>query len=117
MKTFIVIELSTGAKWAVPVSVVAANRAAHFAHEFKGDENLSLETDTLPLFEDDPSEILDWAQNNMDWADVSNRSTQVQSPQEPEAPEYQKAWVQGEHELMTTQEIEEKFEIPLAGRE
>ncbi|MEB6632763.1 hypothetical protein [Kluyvera cryocrescens] len=58
--------------WAVPVQLIATNRAEYYAKEFGGDIQRSLAEDTLPLFRADDYEIEDWAANNMNWRDVQH---------------------------------------------
>ena len=59
-----------GAVYAIPVEVIAKDRAAWYAVEFGGNVELSLRKDTLPLFEENPGEIIEWAVGNMNWSDV-----------------------------------------------
>ena len=65
----LVIEFSDG-DFAVPVSVIAKDRAENYKGEFGDDLDRSLAEDTLPLFEADEYEIMDWAANCMDWKDL-----------------------------------------------
>jgi hypothetical protein len=64
------VTFSDGSRYAIPVIEIARNRAAEYADEFDGDEERSLNEDTIPLFAEDPYEIKDWASNNMNWEDV-----------------------------------------------
>lgn len=92
MHKYMTIEMPDGSKWGVPVEMIARNRAAHYAHEFDGDEARSLAEDTLPLFESDDYEIQDWAVNNMNWSDFDGH--QVKLEQAP-TPDFQDAWMSG----------------------
>jgi len=83
-----------GSKWAVPVLVIAKNRAKAYAHEYGGDESLSLSEDTKPLFESDDFEIEDWAQNNMNWSDVKESATMITGPTPVD---FDEGWMNGEH--------------------
>lgn len=87
------IEQSDGSVWAVPVSIIARNRAEHYASEFDGDVERSLAEDTNPLFEADDYEVRDWAANNMNWKDVAEHAFLVRK-----APplDFQEAWCNGE---------------------
>jgi hypothetical protein len=76
----LIVTMSDSTRWAVPVDVIARNRAAHYAHEFDGDVERSLNEDTLPLFAVDDYEIEDWAKNNMNWSDVMGSAWRVESP-------------------------------------
>lgn len=92
------IEMPDGSHWAVPVMLIAFNRAAAYESEFGGDSVRSLEEDTKPLFEGSEYEIIDWAANNMDWSDVADAAKQIATP----APEvdYQEGWVNGDKAII-----------------
>jgi hypothetical protein len=85
------IEMPDGSKWAVPVEVIAKDRASNYAHEFDGDVERSLAEDTMPLFEDE-YEVADWAANNMNWHEVSKYAFRIQ-----DAPpmDFQEGWMNG----------------------
>lgn len=74
------VKMPDGSYWYVPVMVVARDRAKHYAHEFDGDVQRSLDEDTIPLFREDRGEILDWACNNMNWEDVAKDAWQASGP-------------------------------------
>lgn len=59
-------------KWAVPVEVIAMNRAVYYSKNDGVSLEDSLNNDTNPLFESDAFEIEDWAANNMNWSDVEH---------------------------------------------
>lgn len=99
MEKWMSVEMPDGSKWAVPVSVIANNRADYYAkndEDFKGDFERSLNEDTLPLFEDE-YEIHDWAANNMNWEDVSDQAIELDVEDEVD---YQEGWVNGEKEII-----------------
>jgi hypothetical protein len=74
-----VFKCSDGSEWAVPVRFIAENRAENYAlDEFDGDAKRSLEEDTIPLFEDNPFEIEDWARNNLNWEDVKKVARKIE---------------------------------------
>jgi ATP sulfurylase len=85
------IKMDDGSVWAVPVMEIARNRAEEYAHEFGGDVELSLKEDTIPLFELDEYEIIDWAAGNMNWSDVKDVAVCIKQPN----PNYQNGWVNG----------------------
>ena len=85
-------------EWAVPVRVIAENRAAAYADEFQGDTERSLKEDTLPLFKDDHFEIRDWAGDNMNWDDVKPYAKQL--PRKVNAVDYQEGWVNGDKKIV-----------------
>jgi hypothetical protein len=88
-----------GSRWAVPVDVIARDRAAHYAHEFGDDVERSLAEDTWPAFADD-FEVQDWARNNMNWDDVKAVAWQWEKDVPPE-PDYQEAWMNGDNEVLS----------------
>lgn len=94
----IFINMPDGLTYAVPVELVARNRAEYYAHkEYGGDIAKSLTEDTLPLFIDDNREILDWAINNMNWSEVEQDAIVVERKTSKD--ESQEHWVNGEHEI------------------
>ena len=92
MKKYMTIEMPDGSWWKVPVAIIASNRAEAYKGEFDGDVFRSLNEDTIPLFSSDEYEIEDWAQNNMNWSDVSAHAVLVSSG----STDYQEGWVNGE---------------------
>ncbi|MEP9172143.1 hypothetical protein ABKT63_18040 [Enterobacter hormaechei] len=72
MSKHLQIEMPDGSKWAVPVHVIAMNRATYYAKNDGITIEDSLNNDTLPLFESDDFEIEDWSANNMNWSDVEH---------------------------------------------
>lgn len=91
------VTLPDGSIWAVPVMVIAADRAKHYAHEFDGDVQRSLDEDTMPLFDSDPFEIEDWAVNNMNWSDVESHAFKHKDAPKPD---FQEAWINGEKNVV-----------------
>ena len=89
----LIVTMPCGERWAVPVRVIAENRAAFYADEFDGDAAKSLKEDTLPLFEADEHDIKDWAANNMNWSDVKPHAKLL--PTAPQAVNYQEGWING----------------------
>ena len=86
------VTMPDGSTWAVPVEVIARDRAKHYAHEFGGDIDRSYAEDTIPLFESDDYEIEDWAANNMNWEDIQGTAVRVSEPPDVD---YQEGWVNG----------------------
>lgn len=97
------IEMPDGSLWAVPVEVIAKNRAKHFAHEFGGDTQRSLIEDTAIHFDREPDAVEDWARNNMNWKDVENQAFQLEYPPEPD---YQEGWLNGAMEVVPMKEAD-----------
>lgn len=93
----LVVLMPDGSRWSVPILPIARNRARHYASEFDGDIERSLNEDTLPLFRSDDYEVYDWAQNNMNWSDVVDLATKEE---DPDPVDYQDGWVNGDKEVI-----------------
>lgn len=91
------INMPDGSIWAVPVQLIATNRAVYYAKEFGGDISRSLAEDTLPLFRADDFEIEDWAINNMNWSDVQHAARCVSAAGDVD---YQEGWVNGDKSVV-----------------
>lgn len=94
---FLRVTMPDGSKWDVLVSVIAWNRAKHYASEYGGNAERSLKEDTMPFFTEDHIEIKEWASNNMNWDDVAKCAVCVRKPP---AVDYQEGWVNGEREII-----------------
>ncbi len=77
---FLRVEMPDGSVWSVPIMEIALNRACWYADEFNDDMKVSLQEHTIPLFESDHYEIIDWFKNNMNWSDVSHLSRLIIDP-------------------------------------
>ncbi|HQS59997.1 MAG TPA: KTSC domain-containing protein [Gallionellaceae bacterium] len=99
---YLQITLSNGQKWGVPVEMIAWNRAKHYAGEFDGDIKRSLEEDTLPLFENSPYDVQDWAVGNMNWSDFDGHQIKIA---DAPAPNFQAEWMSGQFEVIERVEI------------
>lgn len=95
MSKHLFITMPDASVWAVPVDVIARNRAAYYAHQYGGDIERSLTEDTLPLFEGDSYEIEDWAANNMNWGEVVAHARLINEGET----DYQEGWVNGDKEV------------------
>lgn len=94
--TALIVTMTDGTRWSVPVEIIAKHRAERYKHEYGGDHQRSLDEDTWPLFEDDEYEIEDWAANNMNWSDVSDWATKLDA----KPADYQDGWVNGDKEVV-----------------
>lgn len=95
---FYVVDMADGSRWAIPVNVIALDRARHYISEFEDNLQRSLSEDTVPLFNESPDSIADWAQNNMNWDEVVGSAVCIK---QPGPPDYQDGWVNGAWELIT----------------
>ena len=89
----LLVTMPDGSEWAVPLEVIAKDRAEHYADEFNGDVQRSLDEDTMPLFESSPYDVADWASGNMNWEDVESVAIE-HTPAPPM--DFQEGWVKGE---------------------
>ena len=99
MERYLRVTFRNGERYDVPVSMIARDRASHYAHEFDGDIEQSLNEDTLPLFDECDYEIEDWAVNNMNWAEVVQYARRVDTILMT-AEEYQDGWCNGKKEVV-----------------
>lgn len=90
------ITMPDGSEWAVPVSVIAADRAAYYAPRNHNGDLVASMAATLEEFDGDDELIADWAQNNMNWDEVKAHAKQVKDPQPPD---YADGWVNGAWEV------------------
>lgn len=100
--TLLVTTMPDGSKWGVDIAEIARNRAEYYAHEFRLTDTddvesiqRSLSEDTLPLFKSSSAEIIDWAENNMNWEDFKEHYL-IQNHTETN---YQEGWMNGEKEF------------------
>lgn len=94
--TTLKVTMPDGSVWAVPVSVIAQNRAQYYSTKRKEPLAASL-AETNEVFADTHEEIIDWASNNMNWSDVEADAKQI-SPSTP--PDMQDGWTNGEKEVV-----------------
>jgi hypothetical protein len=94
----LVVTMQDGSKWGIPVHVIANHRAQYYYEtgEFSSVAK-SLAEDTIPHFEDDEFNIIDWAQNDMDWEDIKLHARLAEA-----APpiNYEYGWINGEKEIV-----------------
>lgn len=91
------VHMPDGSVWAVPVLLIAKDRAKHYAQRDGMSFQESMTEDTLPLFNADAFEVKDWAQNNMDWSDVQEMAQKVHHVEDPD--QYQEGWMNGEVDI------------------
>lgn len=96
---FLKVTMLNGSKWKVPIHIIAEHRARFYSEMNSISFSDSLYNDTLPVFEDDYSEVEDWASNNMDWSDVEKYAIQIKdNNMSPEDLQY--GWVNGNKEII-----------------
>jgi hypothetical protein len=82
--------------WDIPCEEIAKDRAKYYAN---ADPDTTYETEFAYTMSKD-TELLDWASNNMDWADVKDVATQVVTPDIQ--PDYDDAWINAAKEIVTS---------------
>lgn len=97
MHKLLTIEMTDGSVWSVPIELIARDRATYYAHEYEDNVELSLSEDTIPLFESDPNEIIDWAENNMNWHDFDGHQTKISDG----VVNFNEGWLNGKKFLMS----------------
>lgn len=100
----LVVTMPDGSEWAVPVEVIARRRAEYYADEYDGDVQRSLDEDTLPLFESSPSEVADWAANEMNWEDEEVSAVAFELSPAPPV-DFHEGWINGEKRVEDVAEI------------
>lgn len=98
----LICTMPDGSSWAVPVGIIALNRARVNAGEYGGDVAKSLALDTLPLFDKYIESISEWAENNMDWSDVKHNAKRIGDGEV----EYQEGWVNGIKGIVDMDKVE-----------
>jgi len=93
---FLIFKLRSGEYWAVPVKTIAHNRAEHFASDYGSSVLRSMNEDTMPLFESDSSEVMDWAMTQMDWADVASTAFKIK---DRPVSNFQEEWIRADFGL------------------
>lgn len=119
MHQYMTVAMPDKSIWAVPVEMIALDRAKHCAHLYGDDVEKSLKEDTIPLFESDTDEIEDWAVNNMDWADFNGHQIKVSNPPPVD---FQSGWIDGEKTftdefIIVSEENQNKFAEAILGAE
>ena len=89
------VEMPDGHTYAVPVEIIARNRAEAYADEYGDDVGESLREDTIPLFMERDYNIRDWASNNMNWDDVKAHARRLERDEKQEY-DYEDGWCNGE---------------------
>lgn len=89
---YVLFDSVDGFTYGVPVMFFAEKRAYRYWNEFDQDVGRSMIEDTLPLFESNPSEIIDYAKGNFNWDDVKSQAIKMERKDKPK-PDYQDEWV------------------------
>jgi hypothetical protein len=93
---YIRVTMPDGSDWQVPASLVAEPRARYYAEHDTGqtegeDFEVAFRTEVRNVV---AADLIDWAQNNMNWEDVQANAVMVLTPDSHV--DYQEGWVNGE---------------------
>jgi hypothetical protein len=90
MNKYLRVTMPDGTQWDVPAGLIALDRANYYA------TTMNERDDEYAYALDNPDELLDWAANNMNWADVASEAREVGR----ESTDYQEGWINGEKEIV-----------------
>ncbi len=89
------ISMPDGSEWDVPAGVVAHNRAVYYANLDTGNKSGADHTEKyqseLRYTLENHEELIDWAENNMNWSDVQHCATMHKSG----SVDYDYGWING----------------------
>jgi len=88
------VEMPDGIQFDIPIKAIARNHAKAHKDKHGGSSVNALLEHTIPLFECDVDEILDWATNNINWGDVAEYAIEVPRVKE-NVLDYEKGWLNG----------------------
>lgn len=98
---FLRVTMPDGSKWDVPARLIAEPRARYYAEidagAKSGDQFDRLYEHEMAYTLGDNSELIDWAENNMNWEDVSHAALRVSDPPDND---YQEGWCNGDKEII-----------------
>jgi len=99
---YLTVEMPDLNIYAIPVKVIADDRAKYYAQYDGMTFDESLYTDTIPLFMADAYEIEDWAIDNMDWDNVKEYAIKIETKVKQEF-DFQDGWMNGNKEIIKKQ--------------
>ena len=99
MKKYMFVRMPDQSVWRIPTYLIADNRNA--CYDSLGEDPQETRAETAKLFED-PREIADWAQNNMDWDEVRPHAQIVKNGEI----DYQTGWIEGDKTFTDGEEME-----------
>lgn len=94
------VTMSNGDVYGIPASVIAHNYAEYYAG--KGEDYEENYNDMVDWFDSGDFAFADWAKNNMNWNEVEDFATLLESKQN--VPDLQDGWVNGPYEYKTIEE-------------
>lgn len=95
------VTMPNGDIWDVLAHLIAHERAVYYSNRDHGEdgdpkEKLATYTEEYEYTMDDESELIDWAEGNMDWKDVAKYATLIKSTKV----DLQEGWVNGDKEVV-----------------
>lgn len=99
MKKYMFIEMPDRSVWRIHTYLIADNRNAYY--DSRGEDPQQVRAETAALFED-PREIADWAENNMDWDEIKSQAEIVKKGEI----DYQAGWCEGDKTFADSEEME-----------
>lgn len=94
------VEFSDGSMWNIPLSVIVHNRVEYLTGVTRESIEV-IEEEVLDEFKDSYN-VGDWAQNNMDWADVVEYAVQVIRP----STDYEVEWSNAKYQVIGEDECQ-----------
>lgn len=89
MAKVIQIKFENGEIYQIPAHIIADHRSKYYA---KTDKDTTYKEEYDYVMEDE-EELIDWAQNNMNWVDVKEHAKQIKNEEDFD---YQSGWVNPE---------------------
>lgn len=93
MKRLYIVTMTNGDQYGVPAEVIADNYAKYY--ERIGEDYKENYDAMIYWFDTDDFGFADWAKNNMDWSDVSDKAVLVKRAEQEV--DFQESWVNGEY--------------------
>lgn len=94
MKRLYIVTMPNGDQYGVPAEVIADNYAKYY--ESRGEDYKENYDTMIEWFDTNDYEFADWAKNNMNWSDVSDKAIFVKHAQ-PKL-DFEDGWVNGEYQ-------------------
>lgn len=80
MKRLYIVTMTNGDQYGIPAEVIADNYAKYY--ESCGEDYKENYDAMIEWFDTDDFEFADWAKNNMDWSDVSDKAVLVKQAEQ-----------------------------------
>lgn len=90
---YLLVDMSDGFTYAIPAMFIVNKHAYSLViGQFTDDEvSEAILNQSLPLFENNPDEMIAWAKQNLKWKDVEREARQLLRKKEEE-PDYEQEW-------------------------